>query len=141
MLLIGIDPGVNTGMAIGRDGKLESIVTGLACEIEMQVKFHSDVEDIFVYFEDARMRQWFGKAGREKLQGAGSVKRDCQRWQEWLEMNNIPHCKVAPKDNKTKLNADQFSRITKWEGRTNEHGRDAAMLIFGRKLSMKDNGA
>ena len=56
-------------------------------------------------------------------------------------MNNIPHCKGAPKDNKTKLNADQFSRITKWEGRTNEHGRDAAMLIFGRKLSMKENGA
>ena len=141
MLLIGIDPGVCTGMAIGRDGRLESIVTGLACEIEMQVKFHADMEDVFVYFEDARMRQWFGKSGREKLQGAGSVKRDCQRWQEWLEMNNIPHCKVAPKDNKTKLNADQFSRITKWEGRTNEHGRDAAMLIFGRKLSMKENGA
>ena len=97
-------------MAIGRDGRLESIVTGLACEIEMQVKFHADMEDVFVYFEDARMRQWFGKSGREKLQGAGSVKRDCQRWQEWLTMHNIPHCKVALKDNKTKLNADQFSQ-------------------------------
>lgn len=138
MLLIGIDPGVCTGMAIVRDGAIESIVTGLACDIEIQVKFHADIEDVFVYFEDARMRQWFGNSGREKLQGAGSVKRDCQRWEEWLTMYNIPHCKVAPKNNRTKLSADQFYKLTKWEGRTNEHGRDAAMLIFGRKLSMKE---
>jgi len=32
----------------------------------------------------------------------------------------------------TKLTADQFKRITGWHGRTNEHGRDAAMLVFGK---------
>ena len=32
----------------------------------------------------------------------------------------------------TKLSAEQFRRITGWTEQTNEHGRDAAMLVFGR---------
>lgn len=43
----------------------------------------------------------------------------------WFEM-------VAPKRNMTKLTHDGFVAITKWKGRTNEHKRDAAMLVFGR---------
>lgn len=134
MLLIGIDPGVCTGFATAENGKLLSVDSGMACEIEMQIDFLRESYDIFVYFEDARMRQWFGNSGREVLQGAGSVKRDCQRWEEWLILRNIPHCKIAPKNNRTKLNAAQFLKLTGWEKRTNEHSRDAAMLIFKRML-------
>lgn len=36
------------------------------------------------------------------------------------------------KGGKTKMKADAFKRLTGYEGRTNEHGRDAAMLVFGR---------
>lgn len=32
----------------------------------------------------------------------------------------------------TKLKAGPFKAMTKWEGRTNEHSRDAAMIVFGR---------
>lgn len=39
---------------------------------------------------------------------------------------------VAPKRNVTKLTHESFVAITKWKGRTNEHKRDAAMLVFGR---------
>lgn len=39
----------------------------------------------------------------------------------------------APKNNRTKLTAEQFNRLTGWTARTNEHSRDAAMLIWGRK--------
>jgi hypothetical protein len=39
---------------------------------------------IFVRFEDARLRKWFGKAGKEQLQGAGSIKRDCTIWEDFL---------------------------------------------------------
>lgn len=38
---------------------------------------------------------------------------------------------VPPKNNKTKLDATKFKQITGWKERTNEHGRDAAMLCFG----------
>jgi hypothetical protein len=31
------------------------------------------------------------------------------------------------------MNAEMFEKITGYNERTNEHGRDAALLIFGRK--------
>ena len=39
---------------------------------------------------------------------------------------------VDPTNNRTKLNAEQFKRITKYQGQTNEHNRDAAMLVYGK---------
>lgn len=40
--------------------------------------------------------------------------------------------KIAPKHNTTKLSASQFKVLTGWQGRTSDHARDAAMLVFGR---------
>jgi ABC-type multidrug transport system ATPase subunit len=131
---IGIDPGVHTGVAFCEEGKLVDVTSMQACEAEVCVTkiAHLHEGKIIVYYEDARLRNWFGSKGREALQGAGSIKRDCQRWEQWLKHHNIPHVAVAPKNNKTKLDAAQFKRLTGWEGRTNEHSRDAAMLIVGR---------
>jgi hypothetical protein len=131
-VVIGIDPGVNTGVAVADGGKLVSVGCMAAVKAEEMV-LQTMIDNggkLFVRFEDARMRQWFGSKGREALQGAGSIKRDCSRWQEFLEHHNIPHARIAPKANRTKLTADQFKRITGWQGRTNEHSRDAAMLVF-----------
>ena len=44
-----------------------------------------------------------------------------------FELVNPKHQKGA-----TKKTADEFKQLTGWQGRANEHGRDAAMLIFGR---------
>ena len=132
-VVIGIDPGVNTGVAVADGGKLVSVGCMAAVNAE-ELVLQTMIDNggkLFVRFEDARMRQWFGSKGREALQGAGSIKRDCARWQEFLEHHNIPHARIAPKANRTKLTADQFKRITGWQGRTNEHGRDAAMLVIG----------
>lgn len=134
-VVIGIDPGVNTGFAVSESGKLLRVECMTAVEAEdcvMQCVILCGEANVFVRFEDARMRQWFGSKGREALQGAGSIKRDCARWQEFLEHHNIPHARIAPKANRTKLTADQFKRITGWQGRTNEHARDAAMMIWNR---------
>lgn len=136
MIQIGIDPGVTTGIAMLHKGELTYVASMQACEAERMVLLTMENGPVFVWFEDARMRQWFGSKGREVLQGAGSVKRDCQRWAEWLLMNQIPHDKVAPKNNRTKLTADKFKKLTGWQGRTNEHSRDAAMLVFGRSSAM-----
>ena len=90
-------------------------------------------ERLFVRFEDARLRKWFGNSGREKLQGAGSIKRDSVIWEDFLKDNLINHEAVAPKNNSTKLSKEQFEKITKYKGRTSEHARDAAMLVFKYK--------
>ncbi|MDO4440550.1 MAG: hypothetical protein Q4B81_00015 [Moraxella sp.] len=136
-ILIGIDPGVNTGFAKSYDGKLVEVKTYSIIEAMEAVVFtinhaRQHGHDLTIYIEDARKRKWV-TGGREKLQGVGSVKRDCGIWEEFCIHHDVDFELVAPKNNKTKLSADEFKRYTGWAHRTNEHGRDAAMLIWGRE--------
>ena len=88
---------------------------------------------IEVRFEDARLRTWFANKGREALQGAGSIKRDCLLWETWLQSRGVPYKAIKPAAGATKWDAAKFQRITGWTKRTNEHARDAALLCFGVK--------
>jgi hypothetical protein len=133
-LIIGIDPGVNTGIAAWNvaDKSFLFVQTVMAVQAEEIVKKMAvEGRQVFVRFEDARLRTWFGNAGREQLQGAGSIKRDCSRWEEFLTHNEILFEEVAPRNNRTKMTAEMFKKLTGWKERTNEHGRDAAALIIG----------
>lgn len=142
MLKIGIDTGVNTGFAVVRNVKLESVECLQIHQALERVKgFLEAGEDVKVFVEDARQRKWIpSQRGREVLQGVGSVKRDALIWEDFLKdlVNQYGEARVSfrmmpPKSNKTKLDAATFKRLTGWEGRTNEHGRDAAMLVYGMK--------
>ena len=133
-ILICIDPGVKTGFAILREGKLSEVGSGKAITVEVYILgMHMKLrEELKIYIEDARKRTWFGSKGREVAQGVGSIKRDCKRWEDFCEYHCIEYELIHPKNNKTKLKSDEFKRLTGFEIRTNEHGRDAAMLVFGR---------
>lgn len=132
-ILIGIDPGVNTGFAIydGNDLQLDTLTITRAMAKIIALQSCSDIR-MHVFVEDARRRQWFGNAGRERLMGAGSIMRDCSIWESFLTEQGIQFTLIPPKYNTTKLDADQFKKLTRYAGRTNEHSRDAAMLVFGR---------
>ena len=132
---IGIDTGTNTGFAVWDliDKQFVAIKTYKIDEaMEHVLLLHNIIglSKIFVRFEDARLRKWFGKAGREQLQGAGSIKRDCVIWEDFLTRKGIAFEAVAPKNNRTKLTAEAFKKITGSKGKTSEHARDAAMLVF-----------
>lgn len=131
---IGIDVGTQTGYAvwdIETKGFKEIQTMKIHQALDSVLEYHRLYgERLFVRFEDARLRKWFGNSGREKLQGAGSIKRDSVIWEDFLKDNQINHEPVAPKDNSTKLSKEQFEKITKYTGRTSEHARDAAMLVF-----------
>ncbi|MBL4865283.1 MAG: hypothetical protein JKY67_02780 [Pseudomonadales bacterium] len=129
-LLIGIDPGTNTGLAVWGQGELLLVKSGTAVEVESYILDRLKTHGVKLRIEDARKRTWFGKAGRERLKGVGSVNRDCSRWQEFLEHHEIEFSMIHPKNNRTKLSAFEFKRLTGWAGRTNDHARDAAMLIY-----------
>lgn len=135
MILVGIDVGVNTGFARSYYGKLCEVKTYSTVQAQADLMHYckNGIEPVGVkiYIEDARKRRWF-TGGREKAQGAGAIKIQCKLWEEFLEYYGFDYELVAPKNNKTKLNADQFAALTGWQARTNEHSRDAAMLIFGR---------
>lgn len=137
-ILIGIDTGVHTGFAVaidrGNGGELQQVscvtITLAMQNINSLIDLHGK-ESVCLYIEDARQRTWF-TGGREKAQGVGSVKRDAQIWEDWCKENQINFKMIHPKNNSTKYKADTFKKITGWTGRTNEHARDAAMLVFRR---------
>lgn len=138
-IYIGIDPGTHTGIAIWdkTSRRLEMVDTMTITKAMEIVKANVELTksfggEVVVFFEDARKRSWFGHASRERLQGAGSVKRDCAIWETFCAELGVECRKIAPKHNTTKLTAAQFRVLTGWQGRTSEHGRDAAMLVFGR---------
>lgn len=137
MLYVGIDTGTHTGFAVW-DGKRFLEIDTIPIHVALlRVRDYAERHgNVTVYFEDARLRKWYGtrtaKEDRNKLQGAGSVKRDCTVWEDALTDWGIPFVKVAPKNNITKMTADYFRRITGWTERTSEHSRDAAMLVWGR---------
>ncbi len=137
-ILIGIDTGVNTGFAVAADrgngGELEQVESLSITQAMEKVKGLIEqwgISNVCLYIEDARKRTWF-TGGREKSQGVGSVKRDAQIWEDWCTEQDIKFVLVHPAANATKKKATDFKRMTGWIGRTNEHARDAAMLVFKR---------
>lgn len=139
MILIGIDTGTNTGMAIWDTKKrmftsIETVKLYEALEVVTALA-ENNPGKIGVRFEDARLRKWIPdshdyKTEKGRAQGAGYVKAHSQIWEDFLKGKKIPYEAVAPRDNVTKINADFFATLTGWRGRTNEHNRDAAMLVF-----------
>jgi hypothetical protein len=129
--IIGIDPGVTTGLSVWDGDRLLVVESSTILEAIERVKMWNDGgAKIFIRLEDARKRKWFGKSSREVLQGAGSIKRDCKIWEDFLTEQKIEFELVAPKNNKTKVAARFFNRLTGWKASTNEHSRDAAMLVY-----------
>jgi len=135
-IVIGIDPGVETGFATWhrKHQKLGTVGSFQIHEVMEKIKILAECpgkDKILVRLEDSRLRTWFGTSGAERWKGAGSVNRDCKIWENWLKDLDIRFQLVHPKNSRTKLKDAAFRTITKWQGRTNEHSRDAAMLIFG----------
>lgn len=135
MKRIGIDPGTKTGVACWDSQSREfdyirtmTIVTAMRL-VESEVSQGQEVE---VFYEDARLRRWFGNKGTEALQGAGAIKRESGIWEEFLLELGVEFHKIPPAANATKLDAATFKQTTKYQGRTSEHGRDAAMLVYER---------
>lgn len=138
--IIGIDTGVNTGFAVWDKEKRKLIIIEVV-KIHTAMQWIQDTNVanhgfIKVRIEDARLRKWIPrqKNARDEAgmrEGAGSIKRDAIIWEDYLTDIGIEFELVAPKDNKTKIKSDYFARLTGWAKKTNEHGRDAAMLVFG----------
>lgn len=140
MIVVGIDPGQNTGLAVWDtvsraflDIRCSGIVDAMRYLSELQSKRQIGL----LVFEDARKRKWLPrekslKEFKGRAMGAGSVRRDSAIWEEWCRTFAIPFVAVPPRAGMTKLSDIQFQGITGYDRRTNEHGRDAAMLVFGR---------
>ena len=145
-ILIGIDTGVHTGFAVAYDNgnggelqRVECLSITQAMQSVLEYEDEHNLQDIMLYIEDARKRTWFGdmdarqaKSGAGVREGVGSVKRDAQIWEDWCIEQGLNFKMIHPAANATKKKVADFTRMTGWVGRTNEHARDAAMLVFER---------
>ena len=130
-VLIGIDPGTNTGFAVKDADGLKVVETLTIWAALNRAKAWKGVagSSLFVRVEDARQRTWFGNTGPEKWKGAGSIARDCSIWEEFLTAEKIAFEMVHPKNVKA-TTPEQFKALTGWTGRTSIHAREAAWLIL-----------
>ena len=140
MIVVGIDPGVHTGLAVWDTSSRQLLDVRCSGIVEAMRYLHQlkDEKGIgLIVFEDARQRKWIPREKdlsqfRGRAMGAGSVKRDCSIWEEFCKVYLIDFVKTPPRQGMTKFTDAYFRGITGYDRRTNEHGRDDAMLVFGR---------
>jgi hypothetical protein len=132
-LIIGIDPGTHTGWAVwDRDQKRMidmASLTHVEAVVRLQIACNAGSVALVVY-EDATKHGRSDKSPEAAL-GAGSIRRESGIWREWLEFLGVPYRAISPRQKGAKLSQHQFVRLTGRAGRTSQHARDAAMLIWG----------
>lgn len=127
MIKIGIDPGHKTGIAITSKGKLIHCKTMKIHEAIKWMEQLALLPEVRVIVEDARKRS--GKP--EAAQGAGSVKRDCSIWFDYLKDLKISFKMIPPIRNGTRFRDQIFkAKYPYWKKRTSQHSRAAANLLL-----------
>lgn len=142
--IIGIDPGSNTGIAVWDAVENQFALIGTmqihkAMAIVYEYYMHHENEGLFIRIEDARQATFSRNNQKDicKAQGAGSVKRDCSIWQDYLQDMGIEFQMTRPRKAITKMDAELFQKVTGWKDRTSSHARDAALLVFQYKPLFK----
>jgi hypothetical protein len=128
---IGIDPGVNTGIAVKLNGVYLSIETTMIHKAMKTVAAIKDTCDAGGHKLTVVIENPNASGGSiVKAQGAGSIKRDFSVWRDFLTDIGVEFRAIKPMKGMTKVDEHKFQVMTKWMGRTSNHARDAAMLIL-----------
>ena len=143
MTIIGIDP--PKGFAVSKDGKLVEVRTldfwGCIKELE---RYRNSGDSLLVYIENpCANKSLYAKFDKYKhsirnriAQSVGGNKSDTKRLMDWMDAHAVEYIPVPPRRGNLTKNgkgaAEYFCRLTGCTKRTSEHGRDAAMLFWGR---------
>ena len=133
MRVIGIDAGLNTGVAEYEGGKLTAMATIHPARISAMLE---NVAPDLVVYEDSRLQShvWTRvkspAAAAKMARNVGMVDAWCLLIEVECARLGIKCIGISPKDKGAKLNAEQFKAVTGWDGRNNEHERDGAMVAW-----------
>lgn len=133
MLILGIDPGTNTGIASYINGKLMNLATVAPVDIAECIEATRPAR---VVFEDSRLESytWTSIKSRpaalKMARNVGEVDAWCKLIVAICAKLDIPAHGISPKGKGAKVDATRFAEITGWSGASNEHTRDAAMVAW-----------
>lgn len=132
-MLIGLDPGANTGVAIFRDGRLVDLHTIEPWDVPRLLAGHLPKR---VVFEDSRLQShtWTKVSNRaaamKMARNVGQVDAWCNLITATCERLGIAAHGISPAGKGGKIKAEEFAAITGWASPSNEHQRDAAMVAW-----------
>ena len=133
MLILGLDPGVRTGVAHFEGGQLVHLETVHPADIPQLLQQHRPAR---VVFEDSRLQSHVWKRGTGVAAAAkiarnvGEVDAWCRLIVATCERLGIAAHGISPQGKGAKLDAVQFEHLTGWSQRTNAHERDAACVAY-----------
>lgn len=132
--VIGIDPGINCGFAVfdRMEKKLIACRSMQLWELFQTLRAWSS-NNVEVFIENPNTWTNIGQGkveGRE--QGAGAVKQSYKHITQFLDHLSVKYTATKLQGTMKKANAAKFKLITRWVGKTNEHSRDAALIVFNR---------
>lgn len=132
-VVVGIDPGTNTGIALIRSGVLTQLQTIHPLDLhEHLVRLRPDR----VVFEDSRLTSHLftsnsrAAVAKNMARKVGQVDMVCGLIVEACGRLGIAAHGVSPKGKGAKVAAEAFTRLTGWTGASNEHTRDACMVAW-----------
>ena len=132
-VILGMDPGANTGVAVFVDGQLVELLTIPPHHIERTLRERMPSR---VVFEDSRLQShtWTrgktGAASAKMARNVGQVDARCADITAHCADLGIPAHGISPAGKGGKLDARRFAAVTGWTGPSNEHSRDAAMVAW-----------
>lgn len=133
MLILGIDPGLKTGVAHFDGGKLVRLETIHPADIPQLLQQHRPAR---VVFEDSRLQSHVWKRGTGVAAAAkiarnvGEVDAWCRLIVATCERLGIAAHGISPQGKGAKLDAAQFEHLTGWSQRSNQHERDSALVAW-----------
>lgn len=143
--VIGIDPGANTGIAIYVRNKLDILETYPpldAIRLLQKSEFTANQKDLLVVMEDSRLQSVVFK--RTNIRGGalshesqlkiardiGRIDMICTLLEDTCLAKGYSLIRLSPKQKGGKVNSETFCKKTGWEGKSNQHERDAGMVAF-----------
>ena len=132
-MIIGFDPGVQTGAAIFGEAKLLQLQTISPHEIAELIK---TIKPTRVIFEDSRLTSHVFTTVKSRA-AALKMARNIGEIDAWCRLItavcgdlNIACHGISPKAKGAKLDAKEFARVTGWLAKSNQHERDSAMVAW-----------
>ena len=142
-VVIGIDPGQQTGVALYRAGLLDSLLTLDPWDITAFIEHQRGAWGVNrVIFEDSRLQSHIfsaHKPGKRVLSHPEQLKvaRNVGQIDGWCHLifnvcaeRGINCHGISPANKGEKLDHKQFQSVTGWTAKSNQHERDAAMVAW-----------